>query len=117
MGWSLLIVDDHAGFRASARALLEADGYIVLGEAGDGPSALVQSRLLHPQVVLLDVQLPGMDGFRVAERLAEERTPPTVVLISSRAPGTFRRRLESSSARGFIPKDELSGDRLGAVLA
>ena len=84
MAWTVLIVDDHAGFRASARALLEADGFEVLGEAADGESALEQARRLRPQVVLLDVQLPGMDGFAVAERLAAEPAAPAVVLISSR---------------------------------
>ena len=117
MAWTVLIVDDHAGFRASARALLEADGFEVLGEAADGPSALQQARLLHPQVVLLDVQLPGMDGFAVAERLAAERAAPAVVLISSRGRGTFRGRLSTTPALGFITKAEFSGECLSLVLS
>jgi len=117
VAWTVLIVDDHAGFRASARALLEADGFEVLGEAADGPSALEQARLLHPQVVLLDVQLPGMDGFTVAERLAAEPPAPAVVLISSRGRGTFRGRLATTSARGFITKAEFSGECLALVLS
>jgi DNA-binding NarL/FixJ family response regulator len=117
VAWTVLIVDDHAGFRSSARALLEADGFDVVGEAGDGPSALEQARRLHPQVVLLDVQLPGMDGFAVAEELAAEPSPPTVVLISSRGRGTFRSRLATTSARGFITKAEFSGECLSQVLS
>jgi CheY-like chemotaxis protein len=116
--WSLLIVDDHADFRAGARALLEVDGFHVLGEAADGESALEAARRLRPQVVLLDIQLPGMDGFAVADRLAVEDDPPIVVLTSSRGAEAFRHRLrEASSVRAFIGKAELSGECLSAVLA
>jgi DNA-binding NarL/FixJ family response regulator len=117
MAWTVLIVDDHAGFRAGARALLEAEGFDVLGEAADGQSAVEQARRLRPQVVLLDVQLPGMDGFAVAERLAAEPAAPAVVLISSRGQGAFRKRLEATPARGFITKAEFSGECLTSLLA
>ena len=118
MAWSLLIVDDHAPFRVGARALLECDGFEVLGEAADGEAALAAARRLRPQVVLLDVQLPGMDGFAVAERLAAGEDPPMVVLTSSRAAEAFRSRLEAvGSVRGFIAKAELSGECLSALLA
>lgn len=116
MAWSVLIVDDHAGFRSNARALLEADGFDVLGEAADGQSAMQEARRLRPQVVLLDVQLPGMDGFAVAESLAAEPSAPTVVLVSSRGRGTYRTRLESTPARGFITKAEFSGECLSSLL-
>jgi DNA-binding NarL/FixJ family response regulator len=117
MAWTVLIVDDHAGFRAGARALLEAEGFDVLGEAADGQSAVEQACRLRPQVVLLDVQLPGMDGFAVAERLAAEPAAPAVVLISSRGQGAFRNRLEATPARGFITKAEFSGECLTSLLA
>ena len=64
MAWSLLIVDDHAGFRAGARALLQVDGFEVLGEAPDGESALEAARRLRPRVVLLDIQLPEWTASR-----------------------------------------------------
>ena len=86
VGVSVLIVDDHAEFRRSARALLEADGYTVVGEAGDGVEAIAEAERLRPEVVLLDIQLPGIDGFAVAERLASSAHPPAVVLISSLLP-------------------------------
>jgi CheY-like chemotaxis protein len=118
VGWSLLIVDDHADFRAGARALLEVDGFRVLGEAADGESALEAARRLRPQVVLLDIQLPGMDGFAVADRLAADDDPPLVVLTSSRAADAFRQRLrETRSVRGFIAKADLSGECLCELLA
>jgi DNA-binding NarL/FixJ family response regulator len=117
VAWTILIVDDHPGFRASARALLEADGFEVLGEAADGASAVEQARRLRPEVVLLDIQLPGMDGFAVADRLAAEPAAPAVVLISSRGRGAFRSRLEAAPARGFITKSEFSGECLASLLA
>src|SRR3954453_16910722 len=114
---TVLIVDDHAGFRSGARALLEADGFEVIGEAADGESAIQAALRLRPQVVLLDVQLPGIDGFAVAVRLAADPDPPAVVLISSRGADAFRRRLAASPARGFIAKAELSGECLASLLA
>ena len=116
VGWqdssSVLIVDDHGGFRAWARAFLETEGYRVVGEAGDGSEALGAVRRLRPDVVLLDVHLPDIDGLEVARRIAAEPDPPAVVLVSSRQVDEFGRRLAASGARGFISKAELSGARL-----
>ena len=114
---TVLIVDDHAQFRRAARALLETDGFVVVGEAADGESAVAEALRLRPELVLLDIQLPDFDGFEVATRLAASADPPRVVLISSRSIGSFRRRLEASSALGFIPKSELSGEALAAFAA
>jgi DNA-binding NarL/FixJ family response regulator len=113
---TVLIVDDHESFRTTARALLEADGFDVIGEAGDGESAVAEVTRLRPELVLLDIQLPDSDGFKIAERLGETRNPPAIVLTSSRAEGSYRRRLARSSARGFIAKAELSGEALAALL-
>jgi DNA-binding NarL/FixJ family response regulator len=112
-----MIVDDHAGFRSSARALLEAEGFDVVGGAGDGVSALAAVGRLHPHVVLLDIQLPDIDGFEVAERLARAGDPPAVVLVSARGVSSYRRRLARSPVRGFISKSELSGNALSALVS
>lgn len=117
MASTVLIVDDHDGFRRDVRALLTAEGFQVVGEAADGRSAIIEAARLHPRLVLLDVQLPDVDGFEVAVRLAETADPPAVVLISSRGVSAFRRRLEASPARGFLPKSELSGEAIAALLA
>lgn len=117
MGPTVVIVDDHAGFRSSARALLEAEGFDVVGEAGDGVSALAAVGRLHPHVVLLDIQLPGIDGFEVAERLARAGDSPAVVLVSVRGVSSYRRRLARSPVRGFISKSELSGNALAALVS
>lgn len=114
---SVLIVDDHAAFRTFARTLLQSEGFQIVGEAEDGASAIATAARLRPAVVLLDVQLPDLDGFAVAERLTAEADPPQVVLVSSRDASSYRRRLEGTRARGFIPKSELSGAALSALLA
>jgi DNA-binding NarL/FixJ family response regulator len=111
---TVLIVDDHAAFRASARKLLELDGFEVVGEAEDGASGLELARGLDPELVLLDIALPDLSGFEVAERLATAR--PKVVLTSSRTSRDLGRRVQRSGALGFIPKDELSGGALQDLL-
>ena len=113
---TVLIVDDHAGFRATARSLLESEGYEVLGEAADGNAACAFAAQARPDIVLLDVQLPDMDGFEVAERLRFDGYNPSVILTSSRDAAEFGGLIARSTARGFIPKDELSGARLAALL-
>jgi DNA-binding NarL/FixJ family response regulator len=113
---TVLIVDDHAGFRSRARALLESDGYDVVGEAPDGESAVSATHDLDPDVILLDVQLPGIDGFEVARRLAAAGRRSRVVLTSSREASDYGRRIERSGARGFISKAELSGRAIRALL-
>ena len=116
MSTTVLIVDDHPSFRSFARALLQAEGYRVIGEAGDGSSGIREIRRLRPDLVLLDVQLPDIDGFEVLKRLVAEGNRSAVVLISSRDASDYRRRLVESGARGFIPKSELSGASIHAML-
>jgi two-component system, NarL family, nitrate/nitrite response regulator NarL len=115
MGRTVLIVDDHAAFRAAARALLEAGGFDVVGEATDGESAVEAAGALRPEVVLLDIHLPDIDGFAVAERLGADG--PAVVLTSSRSVTSFRRRLAEHPALQFIAKSDLSGETLAAAIA
>lgn len=112
----MLIVDDHPGFRAAARTLLAAEGYEVVGEAGDGAEAVEAAASLEPDLVLLDVQLPDMDGFAVAVALGRLPRPPEVVLTSSREAVDFGPLIGSCGARGFVPKDELCGARLAALV-
>jgi DNA-binding NarL/FixJ family response regulator len=114
--WTVLIVDDHPGFRSAARALLEAEGFEVVGEAADGESGLAAAERLRPGLVLLDIQLPDLDGFAVAERLASSQSPPAVVLVSSRDRSAYRRRLAGSPARGFVSKSDLSGAAVAALV-
>lgn len=113
---SVLIVDDNARFRSRARRWLEDGGFEVVAEAADGVSALEAARSQRPAVVLLDVQLPDMSGLAVADRLAREPDPPAVVLTSTRDAADLGDLAFRCGARGFVPKAELSGEALSALL-
>jgi DNA-binding NarL/FixJ family response regulator len=114
---SVLIVDDHRSFRVSARRLLEAEGFAVVGEARDGQGAIAAAAQLQPDLVLLDVQLPDVDGFEVAKRLAALGVRSEVVLTSNRAAAEYGPVLAGAPVRGFIPKADLSGAALTGLLS
>ena len=113
---TVLVIDDHGGFRATARRLLEREGWSVVGEAADGRTGMAASAALTPDVVLLDIGLPDADGFEVAELLAAADDPPSIVLISSRDAETYRERVRTSPARGFLAKHELDGESLRSLV-
>jgi DNA-binding NarL/FixJ family response regulator len=113
----VLIVDDHPSFRAAARLLLEHEGFDVIGEAEDGHSGIAATSALAPDVVLLDVNLPDIDGFAVASRICVADAPhPKVVMVSSRDPREFGPLVRRSGAQGFISKGDLTGQALAALL-
>ena len=111
---TVLIVDDHRAFRASARTLLELDGFDVVGEASDGASALELVQELEPELVLLDVSLPDTTGFELAEQLSG--SPSKVILTSSRERRDLGDRVRRTGALGFLPKEHLSGPTIRALL-
>jgi CheY-like chemotaxis protein len=117
VGERVLIVDDNAEFRGLARELLEHVGYTVVGEVGNGTAALAAFHALRPTIVLLDIQLPDIDGFQVADLLAAEAAAPMIVLISSRDRASYRRQLAETSANAFIEKGELSADTFAHALS
>jgi DNA-binding NarL/FixJ family response regulator len=112
-----LIVDDHASFRAIARTLLRAEGYDVVGEAADAAAAMRLATEVRPDLVLLDVQLPDVDGFEVARRLVRLDPDTQIILISTRARDDFGGLIAASPARGFLSKGELSGSSIADLLA
>jgi DNA-binding NarL/FixJ family response regulator len=114
---TVLIVDDHAGFRACARRALELDGWHVVGEAEDGLSGVAAAGRLAPELVLLDVGLPDVSGFEAAAQMRRERTPSAIVFVSTHDAGDFGELARRSDALGFLPKAELSGAALVALLA
>jgi two-component system nitrate/nitrite response regulator NarL len=113
---TVLIVDDHAVFRSTARALLEFDGFDVVGEAGDAAAGLAAARALDPDLVLIDVRLPDLDGFAAAERLSGGGPRPAIVLTSSSDDPLYPERARRAGARGFVAKHDLSGAALLRLL-
>jgi DNA-binding NarL/FixJ family response regulator len=119
IGWMrqrVLIVDDNAAFRRLARRLLEAEGYRVVGVASDAGEALAAAGELVPEVILLDVHLPGASGFDVAAKLARERPGVSVLLTSTHGRPDFEQLALTNGARGFVSKDDLSGAELDRLL-
>jgi DNA-binding NarL/FixJ family response regulator len=104
----ILIVDDHPGFRACARRMLEREGYDVVAEAADGAEGLRRARELRPRLALVDVCLPDLDGFELAARLRELDPPPVVVLTSGRDCSELEPLASRSGACGVVAKDQLS---------
>ena len=113
---TVLVVDDHPSFRRFARRLLEAAGFSVVDEAGDGSSALAAVRALRPDIALLDVLLPDTTGTELAEVLVLEPSAPLVVLISSRSAADLEPSLSRSSAQGFIAKRDLTVASFAALV-
>ena len=113
---TVLIVDDHPSFRATARLALEEDGFVVVGTATDGESAVAEALRLRPDIVLLDVGLPDITGFEVASRLRDAASPAAIVLASSRDTADFGTLVADSGARGLIDKALLSGEAVRALV-
>src|SRR5262245_8874022 len=112
----VLVVDDHPSFRRCARAFLTAEGFEVIGEAGDGASAVELAAELEPDLVVLDVQLPDFDGFEVAARVLARDPGLAIVLVSSRSASEYGPLIERSGARGFLSKDELSAAAIHGLI-
>jgi CheY-like chemotaxis protein len=115
---TVLIVDDHEAFRESASALLESEGFVVVGAVADGAAAFAAVNRLRPAIVLLDIQLPDLSGFAVAARLSALPEPPRVVVTSSRPADAYGPLIEAARARGFgfLTKRALSGAALAALV-
>lgn len=113
---SVLVIDDHAGFRRGARMLLEQGPFSVVGEAADAASGVLAAKQLRPDIVLLDIVLPDSDGFAVLDVLLGGPTPPAVVLMSTRDASDYGRRVERSGAKGFIQKARLGVKALDELL-
>lgn len=115
MARTVLLVDDHPGFRRMARLLLQSGGYVVVGEAATAEEAVTTARELEPDLVLLDVRLPDGNGADVADFLATLPHPPGVVLTSSHEWRGLGSHLEQGPVLGFVPKDQLTVAKLAEL--
>jgi DNA-binding NarL/FixJ family response regulator len=114
----VLLVDDQALMRAGFRALLDAeDGLEVVGEAADGHAAIDQSRRLHPDVVLMDVQMPGLDGIEATRRIAADPglTSVRVLILTNHGLDSYVFAALRAGASGFLLKDADPADLLQAI--
>jgi DNA-binding NarL/FixJ family response regulator len=104
----ILIVDDHEAVRRNLRALLrDRSGWVVCAEAADGLEAVEKTRLLRPDVVVMDVSMPRMDGI-AATRIIRQHVPEAdVIIISQNDPAVVRRQAADVDAYGFVSKERL----------
>src|SRR5690349_12608402 len=104
----ILIVDDHEAVRRNLRALLRGrSGWVVCAEAADGLEAVEKTRLLRPDVVVMDVSMPRMDGI-AATRIIRQHVPEAdVIIISQNDPAVVRRQAADVDAYGFVSKERL----------
>jgi CheY-like chemotaxis protein len=112
----ILVVDDHDGFRARTRRLLERDRYRVV-EAANGAQAIAQAIAERPDLVLLDVHLPDMNGFEVAAALRLAGGAARILLISTHPANDYAEQIAGSEADGFLDKADLSASAIAAMLA
>ena len=112
----IVIVDDDPSFLATVRVVLEAEGFAVVGEALTGLDGVAIAAEVDPDLVLVDVNLPDIDGFEVANRLAGLADAPPVVLTSIRSALDFGSLIETSRARAFVTKADISGPALAGLL-
>jgi len=107
----VLVVDDQEPFRrAMATVVEETDGFVVVGVAASGEESLVAAAELEPQLVLMDVHLPGIDGIEASRRLTLGSEPPVVVLLSTYDEDQFD--LSGSGAASYVAKATFGPDRL-----
>jgi len=116
-GTRVLIVDDHPAFRASAQALLESEGCDGVTSVASGEEALDVLKTSSPDIVLLDLYLPRLDGVSVSEQIALMDEPPAVILISSHDEAGLEERVISAPVRGFLAKRELAWTSIARLLA
>lgn len=115
---NILIVDDHSILRDGVRQLLTSqDDMNIVGEAGDGHSALKQARLLKPDVVLLDIAMPGLNGLETIGLILEAVAETKIVILSMHAKESYVHQALSAGALGYVLKASPSSDVLSAIRA
>ncbi len=115
---TVLVVDDHQPFRLAARALVDRTaGFEVVGEAGTGEEAVALAGDLRPDLVLLDIKLPGIDGIAACRAVLADRPATTVVLLSTYQPADLPEGALDTGAAAYVRKEDLTPARLREVWA
>jgi two-component system response regulator EvgA len=115
--YRVMIADDHPIIRLAVRVLLESDGHEVVGEAGNGMDAIQMTRDLEPDLLILDVGLPMLDGLEVISRLHGMRQSLKILILTSQPPSFFSHRCMQAGAAGYVYKAEDLGEVSSAVRA
>lgn len=114
----VLIVDDQMPFREASKMVVElTDGFELVGEAENGEQAVELTASLAPDLVLMDVQMPGIDGLEATRRIMELDRPPHVLVMSTHESGNYARPALDAGAFRFLPKSSFGMDELEAVWA
>jgi two-component system invasion response regulator UvrY len=114
---SVLLVDDQRQFRVTVRSLLDGEAsYVVVGEADDGEEAVELARSLRPDVVLMDVRLPGINGIEATRRILASAPTTTVVLLSTVRRAALPADLLGCGAVGFLQKEDVDPVALQALI-
>ncbi len=101
----VLIVDDQEPFREAARLVVElTDGFEVVGEAETGEDSVITARVLKPDLVLMDVNLPGINGLEATRQILTESAPPVVLVLSTYESEEYAPRAAEAGAAAYIPK-------------
>lgn len=113
----VLVVDDHVAFRSAARSALDAGHrFVVVGEAESGEEAVALAMKLHPELVVMDVLLPGIDGLEATRRILTNDPGTVVVLVSTRGQAELPAAIGECGAVGFLPKELFDPDALSAMI-
>jgi AmiR/NasT family two-component response regulator len=122
----VLIAEDEALIRLDLKEMLEEEGYDVVGEAGDGETAVSLAEQLRPDLVILDVKMPVMDGIAAAERIAGARLAPVVILTAfsqrdlverARAAGAMAYLVKPFQKKDLLPTIEMAASRFAEIVA
>ncbi|MFJ3447958.1 response regulator [Pseudomonas sichuanensis] len=114
---TVFIVDDHPVIRLAIRMLLENQGYNVLGESDNGVDAMQMIRECRPDLVILDISIPKLDGLEMLSRFQSMAIPLKVLVLTAQSPALFAIRCMHSGAAGYVCKQEDLGELLSAIKA
>lgn len=114
---SVFIVDDHPVIRLAVRMLLEHEGFKVVGETDNGVDAMQMVRECMPDLVILDISIPKLDGLEVLTRFNAMHTPPRILVLTAQCPKLFGIRCMQSGASGYVCKQEELSELVSAIKA